>query len=100
MTPIEDEQERREEIRRLEQENLRLDQETAHRNADNMTAKRQRAQNEAKALRLQFSAPSDDICPECWFDLGEHVPLTPQASGYGEDIYRCGNGHEHRVGSR
>lgn len=101
MAPKEDEQERREVVRRLENEKLRLNRQKAQIDPSPTKIDRQLVETEAKILRAQSAAndPSfgTEVCFECWVEIGERVPLTPQPSGYAEDIYRCRNGHECRV---
>ncbi|HXQ15939.1 MAG TPA: hypothetical protein VN814_15090 [Caulobacteraceae bacterium] len=90
MTPEEDEHDRSEIIRRLEDEKQRID--------------RQLAKEKAQSARAESSAddPSfgTEFCRECFVELNERVPLTPQPGGYGEDVYHCRNGHERRVRRR
>ncbi len=91
MAPEDNEQDRREIIWRLEQEEARAD-------AD--LAKAQARKDEIAAKRLRAETAPDDpaLCRECWVEFAESgVPMLRQPGGYGEDVYRCRNGHERRV---
>lgn len=68
MAPIRDEDERREVIRRLEQEYLRAKREHAETQPEH-------AEAEAALSRLQLPLPPGDVCPECWITHGHTRPL-------------------------
>ena len=101
MTPEEDQQERGEVVRRLEDEKLRLNREKAKLDPDPAGLDRQLAETEAKILRAKTPRDQtplgEEDCFECWVDTAGIVPMTPEPGGYAEDIYRCRNGHERTV---
>ena len=88
MTTREDENERRREIiRRLEDEETRL-------NAEKSAVERELAEVKARILRAQSPYPPGDICRACWDDHGVHSKMQPQSGDRGVDAFRCGKcGH-------
>ena len=101
MAPKENEQERREVIRRAQDEYLRAEAKALQTKAVADQAESDRLQAVAKHLRAQAAADGlqlgEQDCLEGWIGSGERVPMTPQPGGYAEDVYRCRNGHERRV---
>jgi hypothetical protein len=104
MTPEEDQEERGEIIRRAQDEDRQADASLAKVQAQLEQAQARKRETEAKRLRAEAAAddPSfeTEFCRDCFVELGERVPMTPQSGGYAEDVYRCRNGHEHRVRRR
>jgi len=78
------EEERREEVRRLEDENKEIVAQLARLKAKHL-------KNEAYILRSRSPLPSKDACPQCWYDHGNHHQMKPQPSAeHRIDAYRCG----------
>lgn len=98
MTPPEyDEQERREVIGRLEQRYQEAETRRLKGAQDAAIARVDKLNITAQLLRAQTPPDDPNLCLACWAEFADHIPLTPQPSGYGQDILRCRNGHERRV---
>jgi len=83
MTANDHDQERREIVRRLAQEETRL-----HAKTHSLEAEKQRIYFELADLhRAQGRAagplPAGDVCPTCWINLGEQVPMRIGAAPSG-----------------
>jgi len=76
MTTKEDDQERQELVRRLEQEVVRL-----HAKTHSLETERQRVHFELADLhraqgRASGPLPAGDVCPACWINRGEQVQMS------------------------
>lgn len=71
MSPVKDEETRRQIVRRLEKEKLELDAEARSKNA-------RTRELEEKLLRAQGPLPPADVCPRCWIEHGTHSRLAGQ----------------------
>ena len=80
-------QERREIVRRLEDEEARL-----HADKARVISQYDRKLEAAKARRLRAEGPypPGDPCPICWIEHGTDSQMKPQSSGYGVDVFQCG----------
>lgn len=91
MSPVKNEQERREEIRRLEQEDLRADARLAEINAELQQIQADKVQRQAKRLRAERPFPPGEICPNCWVNHGEKSLLRAAQHDDPDhyDLLRC-----------
>lgn len=91
MSPRKNEQELREIVRRLEQEDLQADSDLAEANARVAEAKTRKKNIQAKRRRAERPFPSDEICPHCWVDHGKISPLhaIPHEDPKHYDRWRC-----------
>src|SRR5216683_7603286 len=89
MTPKDHDQERREIVRRLEQEEVRL-----HAKTHCLETEKQRLHFELADLhRAQGRAagplPAGDLCPACWINHGEEVQLSNLPDQSTRDMFVC-----------
>jgi len=77
MTPIENEQERREVIRRIEHRYQEAHAKRLKAEAEVVQARQEEAALLNAQRRAQLPIPPGDICPECWVMHGDEHPLRP-----------------------
>ncbi len=93
-------QERREIVGRLKDEDQRARTELAKATSDYEKAQAKKLKVEAALLRAQSLPDDPEICVPCWITDGVHRKMVPQSSGYGADVFRCsdcGNTKERRA---